>query len=220
MQHTEQLAPRAAATSPLTLPRSLVERMRLRSRRQHEWLRTALGEPHSRSRADAPTAHPAPPARSEPSHRPVALWLTHCPHWAETPPLALLPASRETPPLCSTRYTRSLCIAPGYKARALQDAAVLLRPTAISSRTSIVIMVSGAVPFGAAKSDERSSYHCSDCASQTATRFPNARFSAQSVAQALVLLRVRGQVERQWEQKPSHHPEGQAQRALWLQAMY
>ena len=118
MQHTEQLAPRAAATSPLTLPRSLVERMRLRSRRQHEWLRTALGEPHSRSRADAPTAHPAPPARSEPSHRPVALWLTHCPHWAETPPLALLPASRETPPLCSTRYTRSLCIAPGFKARA------------------------------------------------------------------------------------------------------
>ena len=36
----------------------------------------------------------------------------------------------------------------------------------------------------------------------------------------IILLRVRGQVERQWEQKPSHHPEGQAKRALWLQAMY
>ena len=53
-----------------------------------------------------------------------------------------------------------------------------------------------------------------------ATGFPNARFPAQSVARALVLLRVRGQVERQWEQEPSHHPEGQVQRALWLQAMY
>ena len=27
-------------------------------------------------------------------------------------------------------------------------------------------------------------------------------------------------MERQWEQEPSHHPEGQVQRALWLQAMY
>ena len=92
----------------------------LESRRQHEWLRTALRNPHSRSRADAPTAHSAPPARPEPPHRPVALWLTHCPPGLRPSPLALLPASRETPPLCSTRYTRSLCIAPGYKARALQ----------------------------------------------------------------------------------------------------
>ena len=106
MQHTEQLAPRAAATSPLTLPRSLVERMRLRSRRQHEWLRTALGEPHSRSRADAPTAHSAPPARSEPSHRPVALWLTHCPHWAETPPPCLATSKQRDPPPCALRAIR------------------------------------------------------------------------------------------------------------------
>ena len=77
----------------------------LESRRQLEWLRTALRNPHSRSRADAPTAHSAPPARPEPPHRPVALWLTHCrPPGLRPSPLALLPASRETP--CALRAIR------------------------------------------------------------------------------------------------------------------
>ena len=53
-----------------------------------------------------------------------------------------------------------------------------------------------------------------------ATRFPNARFPAQSVARALVLLRARRQVEGQLEQEPSHHPEGQVQRALCGHARY
>ena len=44
--------------------------------------------------------------------------------------------------------------------------------------------------------------------------------SPQSVARALVPLRVRGQMERQWDQEPSHLPEGQVQRALWLKAMH
>ena len=47
-----------------------------------------------------------------------------------------------------------------------------------------------------------------------ATRFPNARFPAQSVARALVLPRVRGQVERQWVQALSSPSEGQVQRTF------
>ena len=90
----------------LTLSRSVVEHASAESRRQHEWLRTALRNPHSRSRADAPTAHSAPPARPEPPHRPVALWLTHCPPGLRPFPLALLPASRETPPPCALRAIR------------------------------------------------------------------------------------------------------------------
>ena len=53
-----------------------------------------------------------------------------------------------------------------------------------------------------------------------ATRFPNARFPVQSAARALVLLRVRGQVERQWAHQPSHHPEGQVQRMFWDRTVY
>ena len=33
-------------------------------------------------------------------------------------------------------------------------------------------------------------------------------FLRRPIARALVLLGVRGQMERQWEYKPSHHPEG------------
>ena len=42
----------------------------------------------------------------EPPHRPVALWLTHCPPGLRPSPLALLPASRETPPPCALRAIR------------------------------------------------------------------------------------------------------------------
>ena len=43
-----------------------------------------------------------------------------------------------------------------------------------------------------------------------ATRFPNARFPAQSVARALVLLRARGQMEREWEQNLGTSPKGRS----------
>ena len=44
--------------------------------------------------------------------------------------------------------------------------------------------------------------------------------AGNTTAWALVLLRVRGQMERQWEQGPSHHPEGQAQRTFSGHARY
>ena len=43
---------------------------------------------------------------------------------------------------------------------------------------------------------------------------------ALSVARALVLLRVRGQMEREWGQGPSNPPEGEVQRAFSGHARY
>ena len=45
-------------------------------------------------------------------------------------------------------------------------------------------------------------------------------FLAQSVARALVLLRVRGQMERQWGHQPRGLPEGQVQRMFSGHGVY
>ena len=98
------------------------------SRRQHEWLKTALRNTLRAVGQTPPCAHCATLSLCEPPHKATPCgWLTA--HGAETPPpLPCYQQAEKTPP-CALRYQRSPCTAPSYKPRCLASRYGLLAAT-------------------------------------------------------------------------------------------